>query len=69
MSVPSGCITTIVYTKVNLTVSIPLWDVTDRMSIIYACNAAHLRRRRRRGWRRKMRRRRGVLMSLTCIEN
>lgn len=26
-------------------VSNPLWNVIDTMSIIYACNAAHLRRR------------------------
>lgn len=29
-------------------VSVPLRDVTSRMSVMYACNAAHLRKRRRR---------------------
>lgn len=29
-------------------VSVPLRDVTSRMSVMYACNAAHLRKRRKR---------------------
>lgn len=38
----SSCL---VYNSVSLIVSNPLWDVTDMISIIYACDAAHLGRR------------------------
>lgn len=44
-------------------VSVPLRDVTSRISIMYACNAAHLKKRGRGGEGG------GAIMSLTGIEN